>query len=343
MITDDQLRQIMPTLAEERRTAYLPILLRALEEFNINTPLRVAAFLAQLAHESGEFKWMQEIWGPTKAQKNYEPPAAKARELGNTEPGDGHRFRGRGPIQITGRANYQKYGDLLGLDLVTDPGHAADPEVGFRTAGLYWQRNGCNELADAQKFVSITRRINGGTNGLADRQRYYERAKKALDTITRELPRGASEAEDEASITRDFTRGLDAPGELTPTAAERNVPEEKAGRKAGARKAAGKKAAKGAKAAKAAKAGGAKRAAGRETAKKAGGKKAAKGAAKAGAKKAAKKAGTKKGAKKAAKGTAKKSGARKGAAKGAAKKGATKKAGPKKGTKKTAKGSAKRR
>lgn len=180
MITDPQLKQVMPSLAAPKRALYLPHLNAAMAAYAIDSPLRSAAFVAQLAHESGELRWMEEIWGPTPAQKRYEPPGDLAAKLGNTQAGDGQRFKGRGPIQITGRFNYAKYGGLLGVDLVADPARAAAPETAFATAGLFWQSNGLNELADARQFVTITRRINGGTNGLADRQMYYERAKAAL-------------------------------------------------------------------------------------------------------------------------------------------------------------------
>jgi predicted chitinase len=189
-ITDDQLRQVMPNLAPAKCQIYLPALNAAMQAHMIDTPLRAAAFMAQLAHESGEFRWMEEIWGPTPAQLRYEPPSDLAAKLGNTQPGDGKRFKGRGPIQITGRFNYAKFGHQLGLDLVTDPALAAAPEVAFATAGLFWQSNGLNELADARQFVAITRCINGGTNGLAERQRYYERAKAVLG-IDAGVARGA--------------------------------------------------------------------------------------------------------------------------------------------------------
>lgn len=179
-LQDNDLARIMPNLGAAKRASYLPFLQRAMDEFEINTPLRAAAFLAQIAHESGEFRWMEEIWGPTAAQRRYEPVTSKSRDLGNTEVGDGKRFKGRGPIQLTGRANYKRYGDILGLNLTADPMSAATPEVGFRTAGLYWKRNGLNELADRQLFQTITRRINGGLNGLEDRTRYYVRAKAVL-------------------------------------------------------------------------------------------------------------------------------------------------------------------
>ncbi len=180
MITENALKQIMPNLNHAKCQAYLPFLQQAMEEFEINTLLREAAFLAQIAHESGEFRWMEEIWGPTETQKRYELPSPKATELGNTRPGDGKRFKGRGPIQITGRANYKKYGGLLGVDLIDQPELAATPEVGFRIACVFWRLSKLNELADQQQFEKITRRINGGLTGQADRVKYYERAKVVL-------------------------------------------------------------------------------------------------------------------------------------------------------------------
>lgn len=180
MITAEQLRQVMPRLSPAKLQTYLPFLNEAMARFAIETPLRAAAFLAQLAHESAEFRFMEEIWGPTPAQRRYEPPDRLAARLGNTETGDGFRFKGRGPIQITGRSNYARYGVLLGLDLIADPAQAATPAVGFATAGLYWTSHKLNDLADAEDFVGITRRINGGINGLPDRQKYYERAKAIL-------------------------------------------------------------------------------------------------------------------------------------------------------------------
>ena len=201
MLTDAQLAQIMPNLPQAKRQLYLPHLNQAMQAHGIDTLLRSAAFVAQLAHESGEFRWMEEIWGPTAAQSRYEPPGDLAQRLGNTQPGDGKRFKGRGPIQITGRFNYKKFGDLLGIDLSANPALAATPELAFATAGLYWKSNGLNELADAQQFVTITRRINGGTNGLADRQRYYEQAKAVL---------GAAKATRGAVAAAPLMRGFEA-------------------------------------------------------------------------------------------------------------------------------------
>jgi predicted chitinase len=180
MLTDSDLQQIMPRLPQAKRQLYLPFINKVMEIYEIDTPLRASAFLAQIAHESAELRYMEEIWGPTAQQKRYDPPTDLAKRLGNTQRGDGFRYRGRGPIQITGRANYKKYGDLLSVDLVGNPDLASTPQYAFSTAALFWKRNGLNELADVQDFITITKRINGGLNGLADRQKYYQIAKNVL-------------------------------------------------------------------------------------------------------------------------------------------------------------------
>jgi len=195
MLTTEQLQKIMPQLPAAKRATLFPFLTAAIGEFAIEQPPRTAAFVAQLAHESGQFRFMEELWGPTAAQRRYEPPGKLATDLGNTQTGDGKRFKGRGPIQITGRANYRRFGDLLGVDLIADPPRAALPEVAFRIAGLYWSRKGLNELADQvtpEAFRQITKRINGGFNGLADRERFYETAKQVLGvTGPAPTPKGA--------------------------------------------------------------------------------------------------------------------------------------------------------
>lgn len=194
MLEGNQLRQIMPRVSAAKVAQLLPYLNGAMEEYGINSAARVSAFLAQLAHESGEFRWMEEIWGPTTAQRRYEPVTELARRLGNTQSGDGKRFKGRGPIQLTGRANYRRFGDLLGVDLVAEPERAAQPDVAFRIAALYWMSRGLNELADREDFREITRRINGGFNGLPDRIKYFDRARAALAdwVATRSIGRAPS-------------------------------------------------------------------------------------------------------------------------------------------------------
>ena len=211
MFTIEQLRRIMPNLTAARATTFYPFLSSAVDEFSIATAARSAAFLAQLAHESGQFRFMEEIWGPTPAQVRYEPQSTLATRLGNTEAGDGRRFKGRGPIQVTGRANYRRYGDLLGVDLIADPPRAADPSVAFRIAALFWARNGLNELADqgtADGFRQITRRINGGFNGLAERQQFFARA---CETLGVTATRGMSRSLPGTSADLDaFGRGAEA-------------------------------------------------------------------------------------------------------------------------------------
>lgn len=133
--------------------------------YEITTPPRLAHFMAQIAHESGGFRWMREIWGPTPAQTRYDGRA----DLGNTEPGDGKRYMGRGPIQITGRANYRKFGRLIGLDIEENPELAEHPSIGLLLACEYWRGRNINADADRNDGEAVTRAINGGLNGYADR------------------------------------------------------------------------------------------------------------------------------------------------------------------------------
>jgi putative chitinase len=213
VLTGQQLQSIMPSIPTARREALLPFLRAAMAEFAIETPARVAAFVAQLAHESGQFVFMEEIWGPTQAQRRYEPVSTLAATLGNTESGDGKRFKGRGPIQITGRANYRRFGDLLGLDLVSDPARAAHPELAFRIAGLFWSKKGLSELADRatdDAFREITRRINGGFNGLDDRRKFYAVARTVLGVVDESITRGTPRARPEVGDEPAFDRGAEA-------------------------------------------------------------------------------------------------------------------------------------
>jgi putative chitinase len=176
MLNDQQLHQIMPHLKNPWRRQCLPHLQAAMSDFDLEPALRAAAFLAQIAHESGEFKFFEEIWGPTAAQRRYEG----RRDLGNTQPGDGFRYRGRGAIQLTGRSNYRKYGGKLHLALEDHPDLASQPEVAFRIAAQFWADHGLNALADQGDLRGITRKINGGLNGFLERNRYYQRARLVL-------------------------------------------------------------------------------------------------------------------------------------------------------------------
>jgi len=137
---------------------------------------RVAAFIAQIGHESGQLVYLREIWGPTSAQKGYEGRA----DLGNTVTGDGFKYRGRGLIQVTGRANYAACGEALGLDLINHPELLEQPQHACMSAAWFWATHGLNTLADADKFETITRRINGGLNGQADRLNLWAKASAVL-------------------------------------------------------------------------------------------------------------------------------------------------------------------
>lgn len=148
----------------------------AMFEFAIVSPARSAMFIAQVGHESMGFTRTSEIWGPTATQRGYEG----RKDLGNTQLGDGSRFLGRGLLQITGRYNYQAMSDWLGIDFVAHPEWLAQAPYAARSAGCWWSKHGCNELADTGSVLLVTRRINGGTNGLADRQARYDQAKLFL-------------------------------------------------------------------------------------------------------------------------------------------------------------------
>ncbi len=174
-ITVQQLLLILPN-AGQVAGVFVPVLNTAMNRYQIVGSKRGAAFIAQIGHESGQLKYVKEIWGPTVAQSRYEGRA----DLGNTEPGDGSKYRGRGLIQITGRANYKACGDALGLDLINQPELLEKPQHACMSAAWFWATKGLSTLADEGKFETITRRINGGLNGLADRQMLYTRALKVL-------------------------------------------------------------------------------------------------------------------------------------------------------------------
>jgi putative chitinase len=144
--------------------------------FDVNTPLRLAHWMAQAAHETMGFKYLHELWGPTPAQARYEG----RRDLGNTRPGDGRRYAGRGVFQLTGRANYRDYGRQVGLELEEHPELAEEPSVSVLIACAYWKGHGLNRLADADDVVGITHKINGGENGLAERKRLLVKSKAML-------------------------------------------------------------------------------------------------------------------------------------------------------------------
>ncbi len=172
-VTAAQLAEIMPHASKSNMRKYLDPLNKTMQNYEINTPLRQAHFIAQLAHESGSFRYSEEI----ASGSAYEG----RRDLGNTQPGDGRKFKGRGLIQLTGRSNYQAYGREIGRDLLENPELVAtDPELCVDVAGWYWMKREINLYADANDIRMVTRRINGGLNGLTDRIDYFERAQHVL-------------------------------------------------------------------------------------------------------------------------------------------------------------------
>lgn len=164
------LKHVVPRLTTAQAKVLARDLGQAMHDQQINTRRRAAMFIAQVAHESGGFIYREEI----ASGAAYEG----RRDLGNTHPGDGVRFKGRTYIQITGRTNYREVSGALGVDFVAHPARLAEPKYAAAGAAWWWRTHGCSELADRGDFVAVTRRINGGTNGLADRQAYYRRARR---------------------------------------------------------------------------------------------------------------------------------------------------------------------
>lgn len=177
MITSEHLRLIMPACPAEKRETYARHLSTAMEEADITTVTRAAAFLGQIALESGELHYWEEIADGSRYEGR--------KDLGNVHKGDGRRYKGRGPLQLTGRANYRDAGRALGIDLEIEPGLVATPPVGFRVAAWFWTSRGLNAKADALELRGITRAINGGFTHQDRRLEYTHRALAVLGTGVR--------------------------------------------------------------------------------------------------------------------------------------------------------------
>jgi putative chitinase len=166
---------IMIDAGSEKIARFHQPIIDALAHYKINTPLRIAHFLAQIAHESGCLRYTEEL----ASGKAYDGRA----DLGNDKPNDGPLFKGRGLIQLTGRSNYRQYGRACGHDFENkdDPRLVgSDPGLAVDVAGWFWSGRGLNALADLDQLDAITRKINGGTNGLNDRAAFLARAKWLL-------------------------------------------------------------------------------------------------------------------------------------------------------------------
>jgi|SRR4051812_23187011 len=172
VISAGVLQALMPDATTVAISRYFHPFIEGMAANEINTPLRQAHFIAQVGHESCDFRYSEEIASGTA----YEGRG----DLGNTNAGDGPRFKGRGLIQITGRANYNAYGQHKERDFVTPTNYdliATDPELAVDVSCWFWTKHGLNALADADDVRAVTKVINGGYNGLADRQARLERAK----------------------------------------------------------------------------------------------------------------------------------------------------------------------
>jgi putative chitinase len=174
-ITSSQLGKIAINLKEPKLSMWTEKINLAMEKFHISTLADQAAFIAQTMHESGECRYTKEL----ASGQAYEG----RRDLGNVNPGDGIKYKGRGLIQITGRSNYKKISDACGTDFINHPELLETPDWAAMSAAWFWSENKLSDLANLNTddaFLKITKRINGGTNGLDDRRKYWIRAKEVL-------------------------------------------------------------------------------------------------------------------------------------------------------------------
>lgn len=186
-ITEDILKKIMPNVEKNiQANPYfrgykigdiVRYLNKYAEEFDIDNAARWAHYLAQIAHESAEMRYTKEL-----ASGVAYDTGRLAKRLGNTPEadGDGQRYKGRGLIQLTGRANYEAYKKYCGFDIIKDPDLLAQPVGAIRSSMWFWRTNGLNQLADAGLFREITKKVNGGYNHIEKRHEYFLRAESVL-------------------------------------------------------------------------------------------------------------------------------------------------------------------
>lgn len=179
-VTREQILAIMPN-AKAKVDDFLPYINGYADTYKIDTPKRMAHFLAQIAHESGELRYTKELGNRNYFHK-YDVGKLK-NMLGNLKDGDGYKYRGRGLIQITGRANYQALQNSREVtdDIMENPKLLEEPRYATKSAMWWWWKHGLNKLADSGSFVAITKTINGGTYGLENRRKYLKRALAALE------------------------------------------------------------------------------------------------------------------------------------------------------------------
>ena len=172
MITYQQLQFIYPASTSKNRLKYLPYFNEYLPDYEITTPDRLRAYFAQIGHESCSLLYAEEI----ASGEAYEG----RKDLGNIYEGDGVKFKGRGLIQLTGRNNYELISKTYHVDFISRPEFLASPEWAVKSSLWFWEYNELNEFADSGDFELLTRKINGGLNGLKERLQYYERCKQCF-------------------------------------------------------------------------------------------------------------------------------------------------------------------
>lgn len=171
-MTNEKLRSIASYATLSNIHTYLPLLNMYMHEYDICGKKRTAAFLATIIHESGSFRYTKEI----ASGKAYEGRV----DLGNTQPGDGVKYKGRGLIQLTGRTNYTLASKALGVDFISNPELLEQPKYATMVSCWWWKMRGLNEVADSGDFRKVTRIVNGGMNGYSDRLKWYDLALKIL-------------------------------------------------------------------------------------------------------------------------------------------------------------------
>lgn len=204
MVTLPLLKAICPQTKESILLKYVDSLNEVAEYYDMSqNPARLAAFLAQVAHESGGFNAIKENLNYSasglrntfgkyfttddmanqyarKPEKIANKVYANRMSNGTEDSGDGYRFCGRGLIQLTGRDNYTKFAIALDISIDETVKYLETPEGACSSAGWFWDNNNLNSYCDRNDFVGLTKRINGGTNGLADRQHHFEIALRIL-------------------------------------------------------------------------------------------------------------------------------------------------------------------
>ena len=174
MITDSQLKYIYPFSSSSNRAKYLPYFNEYLEDYDITSPIRMSAYFAQIGHESGQLNYCEELYSGEKYDIG-----SLAKKLGNTpeDDGDGEMYKGRGLIQITGKDNYNKISKTYKVDFMSNPQLLSTPKWAVISSLWFWEYNELNSIADTENFELLTRRINGGLNGIKDRLDIYNRCK----------------------------------------------------------------------------------------------------------------------------------------------------------------------